>query len=265
MYKDMEGVHIGEDSEDLLETLSELTGSGEQQIRLDPKGMPVETGGTEDITYALSSKSPLSTSKFLEFIPVPDELASYSHQIKFAQAIQSTPLQKLKLRDILSDLAIWRFEISSHWVPPLSEGYDGFRFKSDVALKQKYERGIKNNWDYYRTFNDVLSFRLKLKEYPKVLPTYFTVDDHRAVIDQEKDNGYRGMHLYFQLSPQHYPIEIQVWSSDDWNFNLWAQTYEVFFKDPKIGRILKQMCLQGKITNLERFEKELVNLEMEGA
>lgn len=268
MYKDMQGVHIGEDSEDLLETLSELTGSGEQQILLEHGGMPTPEGVEEDLSYALSSKSPLSTSKFLEFIPVPDELASYSHKIKFAKAIESTPLRMLKIRDVLSDLAIWRFEISSHWVPPLSEGYDGFRFKSDYAIRQRYERGVRNGWDYCKTFSDVLSFRLKLREYPKVLPTYFKVDDCRMggyVPEGYSDNGYRGMHLFFQLSPQHYPIEIQMWSAGDWNFNLWCQTKGVFFMDPKIGRTLREMYQAGKVHDFDQFKKELIKLEVGGA
>lgn len=266
MSGEVPGVNMGEASLFLKETLAELTGAADISDRLDSDS-PISDDDDSEVSaniQAMFGKSPMSTSKFLEFIPVPDELAMYSHPIKFSKAIQTTTLDKLKLNDILTDLAIWRFEISSRWVPPLSEGYDGFRFKSDYAIRKRYARGIEQQWGFLETFNDVLSFRVRVPEYPEVLPKYFKVVDYvhsKPIIDK----GYKAMHLYFQMSPIHYPIEIQLWGTRDWEFNSWGQTKGLFLKDPDLGRKLRLLYDMGKINSLVQFEKYMAQMEREGA
>ena len=39
------------------------------------------------------------------------------------------------------------------------------------------------------------------------------------------DDGYRGVHLYFQLDHQHYPVEIQMNTYYDRQINNWLHKY----------------------------------------
>lgn len=39
------------------------------------------------------------------------------------------------------------------------------------------------------------------------------------------DDGYRGIHVYFQMSGSHYPIEIQYNTYYDRQFNNWLHKY----------------------------------------
>lgn len=62
------------------------------------------------------------------------------------------------------------------------------------------------------------------------------------------DDGYRGIHVYFQLDGSHYPIEIQYNTYYDRQFNNWLHKY-IYKKDyaPEIGSELRKMYEGAKI------------------
>ena len=86
--------------------------------------------------------------------------------------------------------------------------------------------------------------------------------DTFAVADMSEgkadDDGYRGVHLYFQLDNEHYPIEIQYNTLYDRQMNNWLHDY-LYKKDypGKVGRQLRLMYEQGKIKNEAAFEEAL--------
>ena len=43
-----------------------------------------------------------------------------------------------------------------------------------------------------------------------------------------RDDGYRGIHLYFRDNPRCFPIELQFWTRRDWLLNKY--THEVIYK-----------------------------------
>lgn len=258
MSRSKPGINMGEASFALEETLAELAGARDISDMSPLSVMARDEAAIIANIHSMFGKSPMSSSKFLEFIPVPDELAMYSHQIKYSKAIQTTPLRRLRIEDILNDIAVWRFKINSNWVPPLSEGYDGFRFKSDWAIRRRYDKALELGLSYIEAFNDIMSFRIRVQDYPEILPKYFKVIDmvHSRPLE---DNGYRAMHMYFQMSTVHYPIEVQLWGGADWEFNTWGHLHDIF-KYPELGRKLRLLYDMGKIDSLAQFNKYRVEL-----
>lgn len=72
------------------------------------------------------------------------------------------------------------------------------------------------------------------------------------------DDGYRGVHLYFQLDNRHYPIEIQYNTLYDRQFNNWLHEY-VYKKDYplNVGQKLRRNYENGLIKNSDDFMEAL--------
>ena len=92
-----------------------------------------------------------------------------------------------------------------------------FRVKAEDSIMRKIERYPDK--DAKQIFNDVLSLRLIVDEYPETYPDYFRVVD---MSEGKADNdGYRGVHLYYKRDNYSYTIEIQLWSKEHQEFNTW--------------------------------------------
>ena len=72
-----------------------------------------------------------------------------------------------------------------------------------------------------------------------------------------KDDGYRGVHLYYQVDNNHYPIEIQYNTLFDRQINNWLHDnlYKRDFPD-EVGQKLRKLYDNGRI----RTEKDFLNL-----
>lgn len=72
------------------------------------------------------------------------------------------------------------------------------------------------------------------------------------------DDGYRGIHVYYQLSSYHYPIEIQYNTYYDRQLNNWLHKY-VYKRNysNEIGCILRKEYEGGKI----RTEKDFLEVQ----
>lgn len=85
-----------------------------------------------------------------------------------------------------------------------------YRIKSLQSARLKYVRC----YPYHqagKVFNDMLGFRTLCDDYKEVLALNSSTRIRIADMSKGKahDDGYRGVHVYFQLSNFHYPIEIQ--------------------------------------------------------
>lgn len=82
------------------------------------------------------------------------------------------------------------------------------------------------------------------------------------IVDMSKgkanDDGYRGVHVYFQLSNYHYPIEIQYNTYYDRQINDWLHKY-VYKKQyaNKVGFALRKQYEDGKIRTEKEFKEGL--------
>ena len=72
------------------------------------------------------------------------------------------------------------------------------------------------------------------------------------------DDGYRGIHVYFQLDGFHYPIEIQYNTYYDRQFNNWLHKY-IYKKNynSMVGLRLRKLYENAKIQTEENFKEEL--------
>ena len=100
-----------------------------------------------------------------------------------------------------------------------------------------------------KVFNDMLGFRTLCDNYEDVLgiSAYKSIRVADLSDGKAKDDGYRGVHVYFQLSSFHYPIEI----------------HKYFYKkylDNRIGYCLRRAYEDGKIKNENEFKEVLENV-----
>ena len=72
------------------------------------------------------------------------------------------------------------------------------------------------------------------------------------------DDGYRGVHLYYQLNNHHYPIEIQYNTYYDRQINNWLHSflYKKNYSD-SVGLEMRKRYEVGKIKNEKDFKEEL--------
>lgn len=134
-----------------------------------------------------------------------------------------------------------------------------YRIKSLSSAREKYERHSEKE-QARKVFNDVLGFRSLCDNYRDVL-TLKDIDGFRIAdmtSGKSADDGYRGVHIYFQYSGYHYPIEIQYNTYYDRQFNNWLHKY--IYKngyDNSIGFNLRAKYESGSIMNENDFRKEL--------
>ena len=135
------------------------------------------------------------------------------------------------------------------------------RIKSIGSASIKFDR--YPNSTFSRVFNDILGFRSICSNYEEVLS--LEAEEKIRVVDMSKgkthDDGYRGVHVYYQKDNTHYPIEIQFNTYYDRQFNDWM--HDKFYKrgyDDKIGIILRNLYEDGKIKSSKEFEEVLANV-----
>lgn len=108
----------------------------------------------------------------------------------------------------------------------------------------------------------ILGFRAFCDNYDDVLE--FKSEQFR-IADMPKgkaiDDGYRGIHVYYQKSGRHYPIEIQFNTLFDRQLNNWLHDY-LYKKNysVQIGKIMRNKYENGLIRNEDEFKEELKNV-----
>ena len=90
-------------------------------------------------------------------------------------------------------------------------------------------------------------------------PDYFRVVDLRN--GKRVDDGYRAIHLYYQRDNLSYPLEVQLWCGDDYQFNLWSHKYVYKYQAPEIGKRLHQEYAEGTLRSEQDFLNRLRELE----
>lgn len=114
----------------------------------------------------------------------------------------------------------------------------------------------------YAVFNDILGFRAFCDSYDQLFEeesSQFRIADMTQ--GKATDDGYRGVHVYYQRSGRHYPIEIQFNTLFDRQLNNWLHDY-LYKKNYPIetGRILREKYEIGVIRNEHDFKEVLSNV-----
>ena len=111
-------------------------------------------------------------------------------------------------------------------------------------------------------FNDILGFRAFCDSYAAVLKLSrekFRIADMSN--GKAHDDGYRGVHVYFQRKSTCYPIEIQFNTLYDRQLNNWLHDYLYKKSYPdEVGKTLRKMYEAGEIRNENEFEEALKNV-----
>ena len=134
-----------------------------------------------------------------------------------------------------------------------------YRIKSIQSAIMKYNRYYPDH-QARKVFDDLLGFRSLCDNYDDVL-ALSDVEGIRVAdmsMGKAKDDGYRGIHVYFQLSGSHYPIEIQYNTYYDRQFNNWLHKY-IYKKDydDSVGKQLRNLYESAKILTEQEFKEEL--------
>ena len=146
---------------------------------------------------------------------------------------------------------------------PQGEILDGvaidYRIKAKQSAHLKYERYFPDTLTE-KVFNDLLGFRSLCDSYENV--QLFKSEPHFRIADmtsgKSNDDGYRGIHVYFQIDHSHYPIEIQYNTYYDRQLNNWLHTY--LYKKGYELSVGKQMRIEyekGNIKTDEEFQEVL--------
>lgn len=130
-----------------------------------------------------------------------------------------------------------------------------YRVKSIQSIVKKYHTHDQNN-GMSNVFNDLLGFRSLCDSYEEIAA--MKAAEHFRVVDmscgKKNDDGYRGIHVYFKLSNNHYPIEIQYNTYFDRQLNNWLHKY-VYKRQTSldIGQVLRNHYENGSIRTEEEF------------
>ena len=191
-------------------------------------------GLSMEILDALSFESQLG-------IPLKKNLHYFNKDMLIAELMTMTEF--LDEQEILSGIAL------------------DYRVKSLDSILLKYDRYYPDH-QTRKVFNDILGFRAFCDSYA---PIFEGETSKFRIADMTKgktlDDGYRGVHVYYQKSGKHYPIEIQFNTLFDRQLNNWLHDY-LYKKDYPIetGRIMREKYECGLIRNEHEFKEVLKNV-----
>ena len=137
-----------------------------------------------------------------------------------------------------------------------------YRIKSVQSAMLKYERYYPDH-QARKVFDDLLGFRSLCDNYEDVLLLKSIPELRVADMSNGKanDDGYRGIHVYYQKDGHHYPIEIQYNTYYDRQFNNWLHKF-IYKKNYKneIGLQLRKMYENAMIQTEQVFKEALKNV-----
>ena len=161
--------------------------------------------------------------------------------------------------DVMKEMEEFTFWLTIN--ETISELALDYRIKSMESISSKFDRYYPDH-QLRKVFDDVLGFRAFCDSYDDVLNLDFPnirIADMRS--GKANDDGYRGVHVYYQKDPNYYPIEIQFNTLYDRQLNNWLHDYVYKKNYPlSVGMKLRKQYENGKIKNLEEFEEVLQNV-----
>lgn len=188
---------------------------------------------------------------FLNILPTEEDLKRWSYKTTLGKSLRS-PISRFNLEELIDDINLYRRKLK------LLEISYNYRIKSIHSARLKVQR-YSSSKDVRSIFNDILGIRIIVDSYDKIaIPEYYRIVDMR----DGKQDGYKGMHLYYQIDNEHYPIEIQLNTKKDRMFSDWTHKYLYKKVDNHICKILRDKFDNGDIKSEEDFVKECEKLEV---
>ncbi|EOE7347262.1 hypothetical protein ACKTMU_003581 [Clostridioides difficile] len=178
-----------------------------------------------------------------------DEL---SYESKLGKSLKNT-LRKFNKDDIFKEIRSISRYLNTRKIDfkfPVS-----YRIKSYHSCLIKYDKYYPN-MELNKCFNDLLGIRIIVDSYYELFEqdlSSFRLADMR--IGKANDDGYRGVHLYYQKSNFHYPIELQINTKVDRQINDLLHMY--IYKHTKnnlIGKEVRRLFDEGNFKNIQEFK-----------
>lgn len=186
-----------------------------------------------------------------------DVLKQWSIRWNFGYSLRRTPR---KLTEDELDKEISRLYVIYWALSPLIDAEitryfveTSFGIKSPQSALLKVQRHPKT--EMRTVFNDLLGFRVvaPYADSKSLDVPYLRKVDMRE--GKKHDDGYRGIHYYYEHSNQHYPIEIQWWNEHDKKLNHWLHENSYKFnEETRLARTIRELYDVGNIT-AEQFEE----------
>jgi putative GTP pyrophosphokinase len=181
-------------------------------------------------------------------LPGIEVLKSISVNTKYTKSISKVDIGETSLFEIRKMIADCEETVRSSKFD-LSK-WD-LRVKSEGSALLKIKKYLGTGASLRIALNDLIGIRVLRRTYEESYPDYFKVVDLRE--GKKNDDGYRAVHLYYQLDSRHLPIEVQVWAGRDIEFN--QISHEVAYKNVSNGalRILREEFDRGNIKSRQDF------------
>ncbi|HBH3700987.1 TPA: hypothetical protein KSK42_003228 [Clostridioides difficile] len=182
----------------------------------------------------------------------PNILDELSYESKLGKSLKNT-LRKFNKDDIFKEIRNISRYLNSRKIDfkfPVS-----YRIKSYHSCLIKYDKYYPN-MELNKCFNDLLGIRIIVDSYYELFEqdlSSFRLADMRT--GKANDDGYRGVHLYYQKSNFHYPIELQINTKIDRQINDLLHMY--IYKHTKnnlIGKEVRKLFDEGNFKNIEEFK-----------
>ena len=185
-------------------------------------------------------------------------LEKLSYESKIGKSLKNT-LRKFDKENLINEiLDIKEFYESTELLRDVRFSYRIKSLQSCILKYNKYYPSTEVN----KCYNDLLGIRVRVEEYKEILA--MNLDSFRIADmtnGKVNDDGYRGIHLYYQKNNRNYPIEIQVNSKEDRKFNDWLHIH--LYKHTKnngVGIILREKYDNNEIKSEEDFKEVLKNV-----
>lgn len=191
-----------------------------------------------------------------QFNGITDELLKgLSYESKLGKSLKNT-LRKFEKNDIINEiLDLKEFYESTDFLKGVKFSYRIKSLHSCILKYNKYYPNIEVN----KCYNDLLGIRVVVSDYKEILDqdlNIFKIADMRN--GKVNDDGYRGIHLYYQNSNRQYPIEIQVNTKRDRTLNDWLHIHLYKnIEDNNIGKFSREKYDNGEIKDEEEFKEVL--------
>ncbi|WP_405315705.1 hypothetical protein [Faecalibacillus faecis] len=189
-----------------------------------------------------------------ELVYILDKL---SYKSNLSKSLKNS-LHKFQKEDLINEIFDVRnfYENTEELKKPCFE----YRIKSVHSALLKYNKYFPDT-PLKKCFNDLLGIRIIVNQYDEILSqdlSGFKVVDMTQ--GKRTDDGYRGLHLYYQKNNFYYPIEIQINTEKDRMFNDWLHVFVYKNYDKQIGYKLRKMFDRNQIKSEKEFEEMLKNV-----
>lgn len=203
--------------------------------------------------------SPMHINEILQLNGLSiEQLMSYSYKSQLGLSLKRT-IKRFDKEALLAELREYTTQLELQCLD--TQIAIDYRIKSEDSIRDKYDRYYPNT-EACKVFNDILGFRAFCDDYTDIINA---VSEELTIVDMSKgkrrDDGYRGVHVYFQIDNFHYPVELQFNTLFDRQLNNWLHDYVYKKAYPlEYGQNLRSAYELGKITDLHSFEVILNDL-----